>query len=995
MKKYIKIMIRLLYGLLALAVIFVFVYFFGSSATRTIVGGDIKLALSYATWIDKFFPNIPYWYPLSGAGESIVLGYHMLSIYTAVAFKFLSGVSLYKSFIIFQFLPLVLAPVSIYLYSSLRLKNQTVGLISAVFYTLMPLSWTWLFDWGFYAQNFSLPLFTIGFLCFDWYFEEYFNDPLSKKTKIGLLSFSVLFVITVMSHATTGLHLLLSTATFGLIYSLFKKGKRTQNIGRGVIAVLIAMTSAIALSAFFLVPFVRYSMIANKEGLNNINPLLLVPNPPQMFFQTTPIESETYYKDASYIYRNISIPVLIWLLAVLGAVVAVFKNRKIFTLFILALLGSMLLVFPEISAFVIRALPFTSVIFDKRSWVPSILTFGPIVAAYFLYMVAGVVYLPLLWLAKRIKQKFISLGVLAGHHLLVTVTAIVLAIISVYLFRNVSVDGKYKNIIVNYGPNSFTNIYDVWKNPSNPCTNIRLVSEGGTEKCKSFSELVQVSGWPRISIPGTLPRDINEEDIFSKLPKSKNGLNRIDISPNVGGLSKDMGIYSDVSQVNSYTYQLSLIHSMWGYMQSVMYFTSINNQPSVVNELSDLFGINKVFLYDKPDVYEKYKGAGWVNTYTKNLDEVETGWQIWDSPKQNQLASFLIKPRVLVIGDPKIGIYDNIFRLAIQGALPYEKGITFQGTKNVDDYNISDLKKFDLVILNGYSYKNKNKALGNLDTYVKEGGSLYMDTGWQYVAKDYQIESAPGFFPSDSLKWMDIGMADKFEVMDTGIDGNVDASKFSPLIWNGVSWGVSSTGSGSDLRQWVKPVLVSNGYPLVTMGQYGKGKVVWSGFNLASHILSNKNDEELKLLGNLWSYLLPTGSGSGEVPLSISRDNPDVVKIVSNGGTDKNTILYFREPVYPNWGAELVSGGKKTNLKIYSAGPGFMAILLPKLSTGDQIVFSFNRDFSIVAGWVITFFTLIVLIIMFTPFGTNALHLSKYLERFSFHPKKEDENEDY
>ena len=104
MKKIPEIIMRLLYGAFALTIIFLFVYLFGHNALRTIVGGDIKLALSYATWIDQYFPKIPYWYPLSGAGESIVLGYHMFSIYVAVLVKHLAGLSLYKSFIIFQFL---------------------------------------------------------------------------------------------------------------------------------------------------------------------------------------------------------------------------------------------------------------------------------------------------------------------------------------------------------------------------------------------------------------------------------------------------------------------------------------------------------------------------------------------------------------------------------------------------------------------------------------------------------------------------------------------------------------------------------------------------------------------------------------------------------------------------------------------------------------------------------------------------------------------------
>ncbi len=986
MKKITEIIIHVLYGVFAFVVIFLFVYFFGHSTLQAIVKGDAELALSYATWIDHFFPKIPFWYPLSGAGESIVLGYHLLSIYVVVAFRHLAGISLDKSFILFQFIPLVLAPIAIYLYSSLRLKNQTIGLIAAVFYTLMPLSWTWITDWGFYAESFSLPFFTIGFLCFDWYLDEYFSDSSSRKTKIGLLLFATFFTLTVMSHAATGVALIFSSAAFGIIYSIFKKESGLQSVRKGITAIFLGVIFALVLSSFFLLPFIRYSAIANKEGLNNVNPQLLVPNPPKMFFQITPIESGGYESDSSYIYHNMSIPILIWALAVLGAVVAILKSRKVFALFLVATIGTILIVYPGVDAFVINNLPSLAVIFDKRSWVAPISTLTPIVAAYFLYEVANAIYFPILLAAKKIRKGIVSYSILKGHDLLVSGTAIILAAVAGYLFRNVSIADQYKGILVNYGPNSYTDVYNIWRVPFNtcgsyitfsgkevesciPCGNLNI-SKKDLQSCKSFSEEIHLSNWPRVSIPSAVPQDTTEAKMYGQLPQSSNGLYRIDISPNLGGLSKDMGLYSNASQVNSYTYQLSLIHSMWGYMQSVMYFTSINNQPSVVNELARLFGINKVFLFDKSDVYQKYQEAGWKNTFGTGSGSTSNNWEVWDNPNPTQLASLLVEPRVLVIGNSKLGVYDNIFRLSIQGALPFEKGILFEGTKNIDDYTPSELKQFNLIVLDGYSYANKSNAFSILDSYVRSGGSLYIDTGWQYVDEDYQIQGAPGFFPAGSLKWTDIGKASAFSVVATDIAGNVDAGKISPLIWSGVPWGISSVGSLSNLRSWAKPVLVSGNTPLITAGQYGRGKVVWSGFNLVAHILANKNDEEIKLLGDLWNYLLPTGSSEG-VPLNISRDNPDIVKIQSKGSTDQSATLYFRESMYPDWSAKLLSQGMESDLKIYSAGSGFMGMLLPRVSNGDQVILSFKPGFDVTFGKILSILALIVLLIQFTPLGAS------------------------
>jgi len=125
------------------------------------------------------------------------------------------------------------------------------------------------------------------------------------------------------------------------------------------------------------------------------------------------------------------------------------------------------------------------------------------------------------------------------------------------------------------------------------------------------------------------------------------------------------------------------------------------------------------------------------------------------------------------------------------------------------------------------------------------------------------------------------------------------------------------------MRDWAQPMLWTHGHPIIIAGQYGKGRVVWTGMNLVAHA-NDKNNEEVRLLHNLVAWLVAE-KGTGDYPVTVTRDHPDRVEFRMDVPAGKKVALYWREAYYPAWHAYLkTADGARQELPIYRAGPGFM-----------------------------------------------------------------------
>jgi hypothetical protein len=67
-----------------------------------------------------------------------------------------------------------------------------------------------------------------------------------------------------------------------------------------------------------------------------------------------------------------------------------------------------------------------------------------------------------------------------------------------------------------------------------------------------------------------------------------------------------------------------------------------------------------------------------------------------------------------------------------------------------------------------------------LEACIANGGSVFIDTGWQYWIPDWQLDEVPEFFPTNSLSWTDLGKASGFETNPAFVTNKVDLLTPSP-----------------------------------------------------------------------------------------------------------------------------------------------------------------------------------------------------------------------
>jgi hypothetical protein len=510
---------------------------------------------------------------------------------------------------------------------------------------------------------------------------------------------------------------------------------------------------------------------------------------------------------------------------------------------------------------------------------------------------------------------------------------------------------------------------------------VEQCSRGGFETevlCDSviqspLRQLTDLRGWPELQISDREPLIAQSQRIASLLSVPPG--TRLDVSPYQGRLAQDLTVHSDTSQLNTYTFQVSLIHEMWGYQQNVFYSrddgVSEYGNPRTLNEAAKWFGTEFVFLEPDLDPVDTYRSAGWERVFSEGpigiwSNEAEPdylfidsqgelaqtisnqGWapeeqvrpiELWRFPESEGLLTATSRPAILVIGKHEANSYTTIFRLANDGLIPYEDALLVDGGPTLDVYDLESLKPFSSLLLYGHDYSDSETAWALLGDYVKAGGSLFVDTGWEYWIPEWSFEQAPSVLPLERISWTDYGMAQDYVLGFPEASGAVKVDQFKPLAWEGQAWTVSGA-EMQDVREWGNVVLSAAGRPLVVAGQYGAGRVVWSGMNLIAHALYlGDNPEELQLLHNLIAWLTgPAGQGE-DYSTVLQREHPDRAQVTIQSPSSQSLWLYWREAHYQDWHASVLGDDSRRDLPVYKAGPGFMIVPISSETANPTVLF--------------------------------------------------------
>lgn len=286
---------------------------------------------------------------------------------------------------------------------------------------------------------------------------------------------------------------------------------------------------------------------------------------------------------------------------------------------------------------------------------------------------------------------------------------------------------------------------------------------------------------------------------------------------------------------------------------------------------------------------------------------------------------------VLFFGDEEG--YDILTRILGEFNLGPRKIILAKGSQFIDQMSFSDLQNFQALILYRYDYKNHDKAWKMIEKYVEKGGKIYIDTGSDVkesstttLPADFPAQ-LPAIFPISKTTRGSLGIEWEPEVAEDKITEGVNFNEFSPLNFDRGPWNISHPLGEDDLRKNAKVILRQKQKIVLAEKNLGRGKVIWSGYNLPYHTLRDYNREEglffQNLLGSLVNFKESKWQGQSKW-ISPRERTIDI-----SGGKG----VLFKELAFDGWKASL--NGK--NLKIYKVGasdPGYMYVRLPENASG-------------------------------------------------------------
>jgi len=903
-------------------------YVLGGEYLVRIKGSDTPAFIDRVMQREQNFPKYTFWNYKEGAGVGLNDVYPPLTQTVIVVLSRVSDIGIVSWVKILGFLSIPLFAWGIYLFVLIRLRVWVVGFLGGFFYILSPIAYTWLYGWGFFAESVAMVWFPLFMLVIDGWLKQRLEGKKGFKERIYFGLAGLILALTLLSHPMVFLGSVMFMGVYGVGLGLWSKKKRKERLKKVIGGVAMLFGVAIWLAAFWLVPYQAYNKIAGQgrppggrriEGIyyNDVDWKQVLSFIPQEV-----MDSDTAR------HRNFSFPwALAWLLPAGMVMAVVLKRKRLVIAFGAAVLMLSLGLSTEIAWFFAR-LPILRYFDNWRTLVYPCRVLIPVMAAWGIY---GVVYL-IVFPFKFIKKRWWLRGIRA-----LIVTGIVLVIAGGWLWYWRHQPGEAEDRINYAREMSDCNVWRTY-NPA---------------YCKKgpVGIVTQLQNWEEWRNPLSKVREervmgLEMERFLREIPGGD--FWRMHVTRRGGWARMASPFLSKNTVIHSYDNYSVLMTSLYAVQDVNLYSpdddTYADNRATP--EIANWFGMKYLLLHREKEQADELKKVGF-----REVGEGIGELALLALEGGEPIVAIDSRPRILVIdrADPDLRIYDLVFRKALFNMVDYDRAMLIHGKEYMTDYTLEELKQFEMVWLYGYEYKGKKeeekeedrqKAWGLLDEYVKDGGRLFIDTGWQFTAADWQADKTAEFFPTTDLSWNELGKVREYRLKGDLIEiEGVETERFRPLIWEERDWGVST---GEGLRDWARPILLAKGRPLIAGGDYGKGRVVWSGMNILNHIDGyDWDNEEVKLMKRVVEWLL---KGEERDKLEFDKDylaervNPDRVEFEFKKGVGEGYGVYFKEAWHPYWRAKLVSGNKEVKLEIYKAGADFKYVFLPEVKVGDKLV---------------------------------------------------------
>jgi hypothetical protein len=867
------------------------------------VGSEAPFHLHLIDWVATTFPNLPWWYPWDGMGVSYRDAYPLASHWIAVAISRALSVNLEGGAQVVQFALMPATALGLYFFFDWRLRRPLAGVAAAVLFLLSPIGWVEWTHFGLYASWVGMVLFMPCLIALDAFFFAWLTGDRSPAFRVAGVS----FVVLTTALGVVSPHLLGAPLIAAFIYALALPRASARRAWRWLFAIApLLCAGVLLLSAFWLGAELQYLAVVRSHWAGagtNFNPARLFRIDLGSLLSLSPMRDGNLGDLYSFTPAAL-------LPAILGVTLFV-RDGRARVLVALSLLGIAFMTFRDLYRpfFAVPGFSEFAVVAHR----PPLLIAGlgvPALAAL------GLFELPQVAAGLATRHQRWSSGARPALAIVLQIVMVAVLAADIYVFAGrVDPSGHLA-----YGPSVYgaTSLADLGRLPS------------PTVAC-------------RLGCPANHQERARLGSIFPAPPQ------RAELNSGVAHL--DMAFHTLVGGGIAHSYNDQVIPSreLASWLEQSML---VDSGSATKTELAAVLGVDAVVLSPAQ--------AG------RAVDYVQMGWQQVSS---DPVAFVSINPSglaaqwssgtaVLVVGQTQSSVpalYNFVFERATTGELPFATAWLVRGVSpNIDDYSDADLSRYSGVILLGYQYHDQSAAWTRLDRYVRSGGRLFVETGWQYVDPDWNAAVAPSALPVASLRWSALDPKAPVEV-----DGSTD-EQFGPLTYGAGGWGASSA---AFVRQGATELVRVGDRVVAARWDVGRGRVLWSGMNLMAHDATSGSADEDRFLADQLGWLFsPNAGASPQTTIQPYWSGSDQVSLMLQPSAGPSLVL-FKESLFPGWTAQLVTPAGSSSIDLAGSEMDFMLANLRTVPPGSTLVFSYGPTIGVYASWALSTVSLVAMLV--------------------------------
>ncbi|TMD90744.1 MAG: hypothetical protein E6I73_06535 [Chloroflexi bacterium] len=913
-------------------------------ATRLVVAAGIILALAYVLswqilwggmagaeapfhlhlieWVATTFPNLPWWYPWDGMGVSYREAYPLASHWLAVAASHVFSTSLQGGAQIVQFALMPLSALGLYAFFDWRLRRPLAGVAASILFLISPLPWVEWAHFGLFASWVGLPVFMPVVIALDVFFHAWLSGDRSWRIRAGAGGY--IGLTTLMGIVSP--HLLAAPLLVAPAYALAIPHESARRAWRWILAVVPMLWIGVALlSIFWLGAEIQYLGVVRSHwagaGTNfDINRLSPIP--------LSDVLSLSMFKPAD-LGSLYSLSPAVLLPALLGAAVA-FRDTKARAFLAIAVVSIVFMTFRDLYRPLFVVPGFAEFAITAHRPFQLLASFAvPTLAAI------GLLKAPLYameFLARRLRS-YASLRSFA-------VPAVAVVVVSVFVADVLGFAGRVEGgSRLAYGPSLATpgwapDLNDIWERH----TSAPLVQQ-----------LLDPRQWRApgvgcdLDCPGRLQSWSKLGATFASPPA------RAELNSNVAQLDMAFHMLVGGGITHSYNDQVIPSRELASWMEESML---VDSGSTTKAQLAAALGIDAVVLSKTQAARTAdYLQMGWVQVGSDPVALV--------NPQPSGLAAqWQSGTSVLVVGRTQASVpalYNFVFERATTGLLPFASAwLVRSASPYIDDYSDADLSHYSGLILLGYQYRDQGTAWSRLDRYVRGGGHLFIETGWQYVDPDWDLGSAPAVLPVASVRWSALDASERVQV-----DGAGDP-QFGRFVYGSGGWGASSA---SSVKQGATELVRVGDRVVAARWHVGGGRVLWSGMNLMAHDATSGSPDEDQFVAAQLAWLFgPSAEAGPQVAIPPAWDGGDQVTIALQPSVGPSLVM-LKESFFPGWTARLVTPKGSTSVDLLGTEMDFMLARLDSVPPGSNLVFTYGPTAFEETTWVVSLLTLAGLIL--------------------------------